>query len=210
MAVSLPLRVRRNFPAALAGALVTLCCAGGLTGCVEMTPARPAVPRPPESPVLDRFTAARARELAAARDAIPTIQAATAALAPAEQVRMRGVAAAPFEAADTTTNQVRSVDAFTTLTVDLPLSLRGRPEHDQAMAPVKQLAELLAASRGSAEIVRAFTPADARNERITPGSATAKIGTGEEVTVTRVIDPELYRGFERIIVKGGPLTREQN
>jgi hypothetical protein len=155
---------------------------------------------------LANFGAARAEELESARRAAMDIEGATSKLPQGQQVRVQGLVTISFEASDGRTHEVRKFQAYDSLTVDLPLTLKGRPERDAAMSPVKLLAEVLARARGSAEIARAYAPADARDEKITVGSATAKLPGGQDITVRKLIDANVLRGFERIVVKGGPLN----
>jgi len=164
-----------------------------------------ATPMAATNAALSDFASARSSEISSARRTLDEIVQATARQPPARQVRPRGIVTAPFEVTDKQSAQTRSVETFDSLTVDLPLALRGSPEHDAAMAGVKALAETLAKSRGSAEIVRAFAPADVRNEKIVLESAAAKSASGQDILVRRQSDPEVLRGFERIIVRGAAL-----
>lgn len=179
-------------------------------GCVlHHAATRPPVsppPAPTRSLALDDFAAARASELASARQALDDIVQATSKLAPARQVRPRGVTTVPFEVTDAHTGQSRTVDCFESLTVDLPLELRGTPEHDAAMVGVKKLAEQLASSRGGARIVRGFALADVQHEKIVLDSAVAKASGGQDIVVRKQSDAEVLRGFERISVHGNALA----
>lgn len=187
-----------------------LLCAG-LAACAAPHPkvvaAAPAPP--PPSAALARFADARAEELGAAQQASQELLAATAALPPAEQVRPRGLASTGRTVADPRTLEMRKVEVFDSLTVDLPLSLRGRPAHDAAMAAVRRLAEVLAARRGAAEVARLFAAPDVRNEKIGLAVDTVQPAPGQQITVARRSDPDVLRGFERIVVKGGPVPPPQ-
>lgn len=176
-----------------------------LAGCALPAFLRPApladAPAPAaSSSYLDRLASDRAAELAQARSTQDEVTAATARLAPALQARLRGIRSSAPAVTDPASKATRHIDTFDSLTLDLPLGLKGTPEHDAAMAAVKRLALLLARQRGGAEIVRAYAPADAHADKIHVSASSVKTPEGQDITVRKQIDAEQLRGFERVIV----------
>jgi hypothetical protein len=182
-----------------------------LQGCANMLHDKPAdrAAVPATSPALDAFATARAQELTQARQALAGIEGASSNLQPNEQAHAVGIATSRFEAVDGKTQLTRSVEIFDRLSMDLPLSLKGKPERDALMAPVKVLTEYLANQRGAAEIVRSYAPADARSEHVTAEGATVKNGAGHDITVRKQVDAAVPQGSERVTVMGGPLSKVQ-
>ncbi len=153
------------------------------------------------------FERARQEEIAAAEQARHDVASAFAAR-PGQNVQVGPVRTVEVTAVQKDTQEVKKTRAFESVTVDLPLSSKGTPEHDAAMDKLKALARRVADERGAAEIVVALAPEDARARRVSAGSDSVRTDKGGTITVTKLGDAGVPRGMERITVKAGRLQTQ--
>lgn len=74
---------------------------------------------------------------------------------------------------DKNTRETKKYQAFESVSLDIPLSAKGTPEHGAAMDKLKTLAQRVADERSS-EIVVALTPVDARARKVAATSGLYK------------------------------------
>lgn len=153
------------------------------------------------------FEKARQDEIAAAEQARNEAVAAFSSL-PGQRVRAGEVKTVEVAAISKSTRETKKYQAFESVSLDIPLTAKGTPEHDAAMAKLKTLAQRVADERGSSEIVVAMAPADARARKVAASSGTAQTDKGNTITVTKVSDAAVPKGIERITVKAGRLQTE--
>ena len=91
--------------------------------------------------------------------------------------------------------------------IDIPISAKGTPEYDTAISKLKTLAEKVADERGSSKIDIAMTAADARANKVTLETASAKTAKGNTVTVSKAADNTVQKGIERVTVRAGKLEQ---
>ena len=106
------------------------------------------------------------------------------------------------------TREAKKYQAFDSVSVDLPLNSKGTPEHDAAMEKLKTLAQQVADERGSADIVVALAPADAKAQKMVASRGSVQTAKGRTITVVKMSDAAVPRGVERITVKAGRLQTE--
>lgn len=180
--------------------LIRLSCVLALSGCASfnhsMHPAAAADPR------LDAYASARATEIGSARRSATDLQAATAALPAARQVRSSVVKTVTRHVIDRKTGQARDVEVFDSMVAEVPIGLLDTPEHAALMAPVGRFARSLAAQRGSATVDRAYASADAPGLKLDAERVTAKASDDKDVTVQRRVAAGVPAGFERVTVRG--------
>jgi hypothetical protein len=200
-----------NDKAASAGAGAVIGCAGGaiLAKLLGRDPAGGCVAGAVVGGLVG-FEKARRQEVAAAeqaqRDAVTALQAL-----PANQgrtVKAGEVKTVEVVATDKKTGEKKKYTAFSSVSVDIPLSARGTPEFTAAMGKLKMLAEGVANERGASEIVIAMTPQDAKLQKIALEKNTVKTDGGGLVTVSKITDTSLPKGMERVTVKAGSLNTE--
>jgi hypothetical protein len=134
--------------------------------------------------------------------------AAFAALPAGQKVRASDVKTKEVVVTDKNTRETKKYQAFESVSLDIPLSAKGTPEHDAAMDKLKTLAQRVADERGSSEIVVALTPVDARARKVAATSGTVQTSKGNTITVSKVADDSVPKGVERITVKAGRLQTE--
>ncbi|RDD91556.1 hypothetical protein DTW89_17285, partial [Acidovorax sp. BoFeN1] len=154
------------------------------------------------------FEKARQGEIAAAEQARNEAVAAFAALPAWQKVRASDVKTKEVVVTDKNTRETKKYQAFESVSLDIPLSAKGTPEHDAAMDKLKTLAQRVADERGSSEIVVALTPVDARARKVAATSGTVQTSKGNTITVSKVADDSVPKGVERITVKAGRLQTE--
>ena len=154
------------------------------------------------------FEKARQGEIAAAEQARNEAVAAFAALPARQKVRASDVKTKEVVVTDKNTRETKKYQAFESVSLDIPLSAKGTPEHDAAMDKLKTLAQRVADERGSSEIVVALTPVDARARKVAATSGTVQTSKGNTITVSKVADDSVPKGVERITVKAGRLQTE--
>lgn len=154
------------------------------------------------------FEKARQDELAAAEQARRDAVAAFSSRGGAQQVKASEVKTVEVTAVDKKTGEAKKYQAFDSVTLDLPLSAKGTPEHDAAMEKLKTLAQRVADERGSSEILVVMAPADVKARKMELTSGVAKTDKGNNITVTKMTDNAVPRGVERIVVKAGRLNTE--
>lgn len=153
------------------------------------------------------FEKARQDEIAAAERASNEAVAVFASR-PGQRVRAGEVKTVEVTAIDKKTRETKKYKAFDSVSVDIPLTSRGTPEHDAAMAKLKTLAQRVADERGSAEIIVATLPASAKARRVSATHDTVTTAKGNPITVTKTFDSAVPQGVERITVKAGRLQTE--
>jgi hypothetical protein len=154
------------------------------------------------------FEKARQAELATAQQARKETVAALSTLPPAQAkaVKVGDVKTVEVTATEKATKQTKKYAAFDSVSVDMPTSAKGTPEYDAAMGKLKTLAERVADDRGSAEIIVGVNGGDAKVQKIALESNSVKTKAGNQITVTKRIDPSLAAGMQRITVKAGTLN----
>ena len=153
------------------------------------------------------FEKARKEEITAASKAQQEAIAALAPLSVGRQVKAGEVKTVEVTAIDKTKNETKKYQAFDSVSMDIPISAKGTPEYDAAIFKLKTLAERVADERGTSNIDIAMTAADARANRVTLETASAKTAKGNTVTVSKAADNTLQRGFERVTVRAGKLEQ---
>lgn len=151
------------------------------------------------------FERARQQEIADAERVRQEAIEVTASLPPQQRARGGEVKTVEVVAKDKTNGSTQKVKAFESVSVDLPLSAKGTPEYTSAMNKLKTLAERVADERGSAEILVAVTPADARANKVNMAGGKVASPKGNPITVTKLADASVTKGMERITVKAGRL-----
>lgn len=155
------------------------------------------------------FEKARQDEIAAAEQARNEAMQAMAALPPTKRASGGEIKTVEVTATDKKTKETRKYKAFESVSLDMPLSTKGTPEHDAAMAKLKTLAERVADDRGSAEIQVAMTPADVKARKVSLIGGTANTAKGHPITVSKFSDSSVPAGVERITVKAGRLHQTE-
>lgn len=103
---------------------------------------------------------------------------------------------------DKTTGQVKQVQAFREVSIDLPLSKKGTPEFNSAMDKLKVLAEKFADERGKSEIIVSLSPKNAKAQKISSETAEFKTASGKgTVLFSRIADSNVRTGVERVTVR---------
>ena len=153
------------------------------------------------------FEKTRQDEISAATKAQQEAIAALAPLSVGRQVKAGEVKTVEVTATDKTKNETKKFQAFDSVSVEIPLSAKGTPEYDAALSKLKALAEKIADERGSSKIDIAMTTADARANKVTLETATAKTAKGNTVTVTKAADNAVQKGVERVTVRAGKLEQ---
>ena len=87
----------------------------------------------------------------------------------------------------------------------MPTSLKGTPEYGAAMDKLKTLAERVADERGSSEIIVGVNGGDAKVQKIALETNSVKTKAGNQIVVSKRVDPTLQPGMQRITVKAGTL-----
>lgn len=153
------------------------------------------------------FAKARQDEISAASKAQQEAIAALAPLSVGSQVKAGEVKTVEVTATDKTKNETKKYQAFDSVSVDIPISAKGTPEYDAAIGKLKTLAEKVADERGSSKIDIAITAADARANKVTLETASAKTAKGNTVTVSKAADNTVPKGIERVTVRAGKLEQ---
>lgn len=153
------------------------------------------------------FAKARQDEISAASKAQQEAISALAPLSVGGQVKAGEVKTVEVTATDKTKNETKKYQAFDSVSVDIPISAKGTPEYDAAIGKLKTLAEKVADERGSSKIDIAMTAADARANKVTLETASAKTAKGNTVTVSKAADNTVQKGIERVTVRAGKLEQ---
>lgn len=153
------------------------------------------------------FAKARQDEISAATKAQQEALAALAPLSIGNQVKVGDVKTVEVTATDKTKNETKKYQAFDSVSLDIPISAKGTPEYDAAIGKLKTLAERVADERGSSKIDIAMTAADARANKVTLETASAKTAKGNTVTVSKAADNTVQKGMERVTVRAGKLEQ---
>jgi hypothetical protein len=104
---------------------------------------------------------------------------------------------------DSQSGQTRST--LESMTVQMPLAAKGRPEYTQSMAALKNLANRLADNRGQASIVVHQAAADVQAQRVNTATGVSKTAKGSPVKVEKIEDAALAAGTERYTIQAGPI-----
>ena len=140
-------------------------------------------------------------EIAAAVQAQQDAIAALGPLPSGARIKAEPVKTVPVMVTDKTSNQTKAVDSFESFDLDIPLSMKGTPGYDKAIASLSAFAVKKADERGASNIDRAMTAADARANKFVPETNVAKTPKGNPVTVTKVINNATQKGVERVTVR---------
>ena len=151
------------------------------------------------------FERARQQEIAEAERIRQEAIQATASLPPQQRACGGEVKTVEVVAKDKATGNTQKIKTFDSVSLDLPISAKGTPEYTAAMGKLKTLAERVADERGSAEIVVAVTPADAKANKVNMAGGKVASPKGNPITVIKVTDASVTKGMERITVKAGRL-----
>lgn len=106
---------------------------------------------------------------------------------------------------DSNTRQTRNLRTLDSVTVQMPLAAKGRPEYTQSMNTLKSLANHLADNRGSASIVVHQAASDIQARRVNTATGVSKSTQGSSVRVEKVVDPKLSSGMETYTIKAGAI-----
>lgn len=109
---------------------------------------------------------------------------------------------------DKKTGEKKVVKTLDEVTFDIPVSMRGTPEHTEVMGKLRTLATRMADQRGSAEILVSMTERDARAAKVSASSNTVKTDAGNTVTVMKRVSGSVPTGIERVTVKPGKLSTQ--
>ena len=151
------------------------------------------------------FDRARQQEIAEAEQARQEAVQAMASLPPHKRARAGEIKTIDVLAKDKASGNTQRIKTFDSMSVDVPISTKGTPEYSAAMGKLKTLAERVADERGSADIVVAVTPADARSSKVNMEGGKTVTAKGNPIRVTKVTDTGVPKGIERITVKAGRL-----
>lgn len=153
------------------------------------------------------FEQARQAEIAAAETTRQETLAALAKLPPAQAktVKVSEVKTVEVLAKDKSTNETKKYAAFDSVTVDMPLSAKGTPGYEEALGKLKTLAQRVADERGSSTIIIGLNAGDTKAQKVALEANTVKTEKGGEITVSRVVDPTLTTGTQRMTVKAGAI-----
>ena len=99
----------------------------------------------------------------------------------------------------------KKIKAFESLTVELPIATKNRSEHLSAIEKLRKLAEKTADERGSAEIILAVRPEEAKVRKMNLTPEVITTAKGKQITFLRQPDPNVPRGVERVTVQAGPV-----
>ncbi|MCQ8897532.1 hypothetical protein NQT62_13910 [Limnobacter humi] len=152
------------------------------------------------------YEKARQAEIDAAEAAQREAVQAYAALPANQQPKMSAVKTVDVVAEDPKTKEKKSVKAFDSVSLDLPISTKELPEYDQAIGKLKALAEKVADERGSADISIGMTATDAKARKVKLETATVHTKKGNPITVGRYVSEQIPKGTERFTVKAGKLN----
>ena len=124
-------------------------------------------------------------------------------------VRQRSVAGAlrtrPVPITDGQSGVTSQLQAFASLSVDMPLAAKGRSEYTRAMDALKELANELADNRGSSTILVEQSEADVSAGRVNTSSGTTQTKHGKPVTVRKSVNSTLPAGVERYTIEAGEI-----
>jgi hypothetical protein len=154
------------------------------------------------------FQKARQDEIATAEKAQQDALIALATLPKGQTAKAGEIKTIEVTATDKATHETKKYQAFDSVNIDIPLTAKGTPERDLAMAKLKTLATSVADERGSSEIIVAMTPSDARAQKVEFLTTVVKTDKGNDISVSKVADVTVPKGIERITIKAGKLHPE--
>lgn len=126
-------------------------------------------------------------------------------LPPGQRAIAGGVRMADVSITDSQSGQTRRMRALESVSVDMPLAAKGRPEYTRAMDTLKNLANELANNRGASSIVVDQAEADVRANRVNTSTGTTQTSSGKPVSVLKNIDRTLPAGTERYTIQAGEI-----
>lgn len=184
----------------------TLGCAGGvlmaqlmggdrLTACVVGAAAGGAV----------GFERARRQELEAAASSRQDIINTVTPMASTKGVLVGEIKTQEIKMKTDDGKDTKKIMTFDSLTVELPISTKHRPEHISAIEKLRKLAEKTADERGSAEIILAVRPEEAKARKMNLNPEATTTAKGKPIAFLRLTDPTVPRGVERVTVQAGPV-----
>lgn len=111
----------------------------------------------------------------------------------------------PVPITDGQSGVTSQLQAFSSLSVDMPLAAKGRGEYTRAMDSLKDLANELADNRGSSTILVEQADADVSAGRVNTSSGTTQTKNGKPVNVRKKVDSSLPMGIERYTIEAGEI-----
>ena len=106
---------------------------------------------------------------------------------------------------DSQNGRTRNMQTLDSITVDMPLAAKGRPEYTQAMDQLKALANQLADNRGTASINVDQSEADINARRVNTSTGSTQSPRGNPVFVRKNADRNLPAGVERYTIQAGEI-----
>ena len=106
---------------------------------------------------------------------------------------------------DSQSGRTRTMQTLDSVTVDMPLAAKGRPEYTQAMDQLKALANQLADNRGTASIIVDQSEADIKARRVNTATGTTQSPRGNSVAVRKNASRDLAAGVERYTIQAGEI-----
>lgn len=184
------------------------CMLGRVTGSADASCADSGSQGSVQSAQGDRFDKLQAVLDQEAQDARKTQEQAVAAMqklppnqrAVAGPVRMLNVSIS-----DSQSGRTRTMSTLDSITVDMPLAAKGRPEYTQAMDGLKGLANQLADNRGAASITVEQAEADIKARRVNTATGISKSPHGSPVNVIKNSSRSLPAGTERYTIQAGEI-----
>lgn len=156
----------------------------------------------------DRFTSLQAaldQETEQARTVQDQAVAAMQKL-PASQRAVAGpVRVRNIDITDQQSGTARKMVSFDSISVDMPLAAKGRPEYTRAMSALKNLANDLADNRGASSILVEQSNADINANRVNTATGTSQTRQGKPVSVQKKSNPSLPAGVERYTIQAGEI-----
>lgn len=126
-------------------------------------------------------------------------------LPPGQRAMAGSVRMVDVNITDSQSGQARKMRALESVSVNMPLAAKGRPEYARAMDTLKNLANELANNRGASGIVVDQAEADVRANRVNTSTGTTHTGNGKPVSVLKTIDRTLPAGVERYTIQAGEI-----
>lgn len=153
----------------------------------------------------DKLQAVLDQEIQQARSTQVQAVSAMQGLPPQQRAMAGAVKLLDIDIADSQSGSSRKMRTLDSVTVDMPLAGKGRPEYTQAMDTLKGLANRLADNRGAASIVVEQSDADIKARRVNTNTGVTQTSHGKPVTVQKKVDPRLPAGVERYTIRAGEI-----
>lgn len=174
-------------------------CGGGGAGTA------PATATGSQADRFERLQAALDQETQQARAAQVQAVSAMQGLPPGQRAMAGPVKLLDINISDKQSGGERKMRSFSSVTVDMPLAAKGRPEYTRAMDTLKDLANQLADNRGSSSIVVNQAESDIKARRVNTATGVTQTSGGKPVSVQKTIDRTLPAGIERYTIQAGEI-----